>query len=223
MIRCEELGVDNLKIMQDCDLFCFGTDSVALSKFARAKKGDRVVDLCTGNGIIPVLMSAYTKAEDFWGVEIQEPSYELAVKNAEINCLSGKVHFIKDDIKNVLNHFKNGSVDVVTCNPPYMSVTAGFKNEADTLKIARHEILIDLDGVVKSASEILKFGGNFFMVHRAERLCDVICTLRKYTLEPKRIRFLAPSSEKAPNLLLIEAKKGASPSLKFEPTEFVNV
>lgn len=223
MIRTEDLGINGLKIMQDSELFCFGTDSVLLSDFARAKSGDTVLDLCTGSGIVPILMTAKTKAKKFFGMEIQKRSYELAVKNIELNELNDKMEFICDDIANVLCHFKAGSIDVVTCNPPYMKLGAGFKNPDEPKAIARHEILTNLDGVIEAAERVLKFGGNFFFVHRADRLCDIIFKLREKRLEPKRIQFIAPSPEKSPVLVLLEAKKGALPSLKFEPTVYVNI
>ncbi len=223
MIRTEDLGINGLKIMQDSDLFCFGTDSVLLSDFARSKRGDTVVDLCTGGGIVPILMSAKYSAEKFYGIELQKRSYELAVKNIEINSLSDKMEFICDDIKNVLCHFPSGSADVVTCNPPYMKADAGFKNPDEPKAIARHEICTCLDGVIDATEKVLKFGGNFFMVHRADRLCDIIAKLREKKLEPKRLQFVAPSPQKAPVLVLVEAKKGAAPSLKLEPNIYVNI
>lgn len=223
MVRIEDLGINGLKIMQDSELFCFGTDSVLLSDFARAKASDTVLDLCTGTGIVPILMSAKTKAKKFYGIELQKASYELAVKNIEINNLFERAEFILDDIKNVLSHFKSGSVDVVTCNPPYMKVGAGFKNPDEPKAIARHEICTNLDGVIDAAQAVLKFGGNFFLVHRAERLCDILSKLREKGLEPKRIQFVSPTPEKAPVLVLVEAKKGAFSSLKFEPTKYVNI
>jgi len=222
MIRTEDLGINNLKYIQDSDLFCFGTDSVLLSDFARAKSGDTVVDLCTGGGIVPILMSAKTSAKKFYGIELQKMSYEIALQNAQINNLSERVEFICDDIKNILSHFPCGSADVVTCNPPYMKAEAGFKNPDEPKAIARHEICTNLDGVIDAAEKMLKFGGNFFMVHRADRLCDILYKLREKKLEPKRVQFIAPSPEKAPVLVLVEAKKGASPSLKFEPAIYVN-
>lgn len=223
MIRTEDLGINGLKIMQDSELFCFGTDSVLLSDFARAKSGDTVLDLCTGSGIVPILMSSKCQAKKFYGIEIQKRSYELAVKNTELNGLNDKMEFFCDDIGNILSHFKAGSIDVVTCNPPYMKLGAGFKNPDEPKAIARHEILTNLDGVIDAAEKVLKFGGNFFFVHRADRLADIICKLREKRLEPKRIQFIAPSPEKAPVLVLVESKKGALPSLKFEPTKYVNV
>ena len=154
MQRCEDLGIANLKIIQDSELFCFGTDSVLLSDFARAKSSDTVVDLCTGGAVIPILMSAKTKAKKFYGIELQECSFELAKKNVEINSLGTRLEVICDDIKNVLSYFPAGSVDVVTCNPPYMSDSAVFQNPHEPKAIARHEICTNLSEVIEAADAI---------------------------------------------------------------------
>lgn len=223
MIRCEDLGINGLRIMQDSDLFCFGTDSVLLSDFAKARPGDTVVDLCTGGGIIPVLMSAKTKARKFWGIELQQQSYDLAKENIRINSLEDRMSVICDDIANCLEYFSHGSIDVVTCNPPYMNAGAGYTNPDEPKAIARHEIKTNLKGVIRAASSILKFGGHFYMVHRADRLCDIISELRSHSMEPKRLCFVQPSPDKAPRLILVEAIKGASPSLKIEPPVYVNI
>lgn len=223
MRRTDDLGINNLRLIQDSDLFCFGTDSVLLSNFARSRRGDIVVDLCSGNGIIPILMSAKTKADKFYGIELQRCSYELFCENIALNGLEERIEAINADIADVNAYFKNGSVDVVTCNPPYMNVGAGFLNPDDSLAIARHEIKTDLQGVISSASKILKFGGHFYMVHRADRLCDIISTMRSYNIEPKRLMFVHPSPEKEPRLLLIEGMVGVNPSLKIEAPVYVNI
>ena len=223
MKRCDDLGINDLKLIQDDELFCFGTDSVLLSVFAKAKTKDTVVDLCTGNGVIPVLMSAKTKAKKFYGIELQKCSYELLKENIALNNLEGRIEAINADIKDVLLFFKSGSVDVVSCNPPYMNAGAGFLNPHDTLAIARHEIATNLEGVVNAAASILKFGGYFYMVHRADRLCDIISTMRKKNIEPKRIAFVHPSPDKEPKLILVEGILGAKPSLKIEKPIYVNI
>lgn len=223
MKRTEDLGIENLKIIQDDELFCFGTDSVLLSDFAKAKPKDTVVDLCTGNGIIPILMSAKTKAKKFYGVELQTCSFNLCKENIILNSLYDRMEVINADIKDVLLHFKSGSVDVVTCNPPYMNAGAGFLNPDDSLAIARHEIKTDLAGVIEATASILKFGGHFYMVHRADRLCDIVSTMRAKNIEPKRIAFVHPSPQKEPKLILVDGILGANPSLKIEPPIYVNI
>lgn len=223
MKRCDDLGINGLKLIQDDELFCFGTDSVLLANFARAGAKETVVDLCTGNGIIPVLMSAKTKAKKFYGIELQKCSYDLCVENIKLNNLEDRFEAVNSDIKDISSIFKNGSIDVVTCNPPYMNAGAGFLNPDDTLAIARHEIKTDLKGVIEAAASILKFGGRFYMVHRADRLCDIISFLREKKMEPKRIAFVHPSPEREPKLILIEAMYGAKPSLKIGKPIYVNI
>ena len=223
MERIDDLGLGTLKLIQDTDLFCFGTDSVLLSDFARVPSGSTVVDLCTGNGIIPVLLSHKSKAQRIYGIELQKPSYDLAVRNAQINNLSPRVEFIHDDIQNWSKYFACGSVDVVTCNPPYMSANSGFINPKDEKAIARHEIMTNIEGVVDVCSKLLKFGGHVYMVHRADRLCDIVSAMRSRKIEPKRIAFIHPSPQKAPNLILIDGMLGANPSLKIENPIYVNI
>ena len=223
MERTDDLGLNGLKLIQDTDLFCFGTDSVLLSDFARAASGSTVVDLCTGNGIIPVLLSAKTKAKKIYGIELQKPSFDLAVRNAELNALSERVEFINDDVKNWSEYFAHGSIDVVTCNPPYMPANSGFTNPKDEKAIARHEIMINIEGIIEVSSKLLKFGGHIYMVHRADRLCDIISAMRNHRIEPKRLAFIHPSPEKAPNLILVDGMLGANPSLKIENPIYVNI
>lgn len=223
MRRTEDLGINNLKLIQDTDLFCFGTDSVLLSDFTRVPKDSKVMDLCTGNGIIPVLLSAKTKAKTIVGVEILEESFSLAQENISLNGLNGRVSIINDDLKNWKNHFKAGFFDVVTCNPPYMKVGAGFTNPHDSKAAARHEIFAALDDITEAASGLLKFGGHFFMVHRADRLCDVLCSMRSASLEPKRLAFVHADPYKEASLILVEGMKGANPSLKLEKPIYVNL
>lgn len=223
MKKIEELGINNLKIIQDSDMFCFGTDSVLLADFAKASSGCKVVDLCCGNGIIPILMSAKSNNVKFTGIEIQKESYDLANENIKINKLEDCMKMICDDIKSINNHIKKGSIDVVTCNPPYMSIGSGFVNPESHLAIARHEIKCCLDDVIKAVCNIIKFGGHFYMVHRSERLCDIIYKLRENKLEPKRICFVHPSQDKAPCLVLTESVYGAKPSLKFDKPLYVNI
>ena len=152
MERIDDLEINGLKLIQDSELFCFGTDSVLLSDFAKARPGETVVDLCTGNGIIPVLMSAKTKAEKIYGIELQQPSFNLAVRNCELNNLDQRLKFINDDVKNALSYFKAGSVDVVTCNPPYMAPKSGYTNPNDKKAVARHEIAINVYDIIDASS-----------------------------------------------------------------------
>lgn len=215
MERTDDLG-NGYKIIQDTDLFCFGTDSVLLSDFAVVKYKQKVVDLCCGNGIIPILLRSKTHCEDITGIEIQKKSYDLAVRNIRLNNLDDSVKIINDDVKNALKYFDYGSIDVVTCNPPYMLCGSGLQNITDEKTIARHEVMITFDEIAKISSKILKFGGKIFVVHRCERLSDVMFCMKKYGIEPKRLQLIYPNYDSAPNLFLVEGISGASPSLKFE-------
>lgn len=215
MERTDDLG-NGYRIIQDTDSFCFGTDSVLLSDFANIKTGQKVVDLCSGNGIIPILLCAKTNAMHITGIEIQKLSYNLAVRNKELNNLGDRIDFINDDVKNALEYFEYNSVDVVTCNPPYMINGSGFRNDTDSKTIARHEVLITINDICNITSKLLKFGGKMFMVHRCDRLADVIYAMKTYAIEPKRIQMIHPHVADAPNLFLIEGLAGGNPSVKFE-------
>lgn len=214
MERIDDLGVKNLKLIQDTDFFCFGTDAVLLSAFATVKKGAKVVDLCSGNGIIPVLLSGKTNAEKIIGVEIQKEPFQLAKRSAELNNICGRVDFINCDAKELKEYLPSGYADTVTCNPPYMNGNWGFLSPSDKKALARHEITINIDDVAKISAYLLKCGGYFSMIHRTERLCDVVCAMRKYKLEPKRIRFVHSHAQDMPKLFLIEGISGAKPALK---------
>jgi len=223
MERIDDLGVKNLKLVQNPELFCFGTDAVFLSEFATVKPNTTVVDLCSGNGIIPVLLYGKTKAKKIIGVELQKESFLLAQKSVSINNISNNVEFINCDAKNIKEFLPHGIADTVTCNPPYMNSEWGFLSPTDQKAIARHEIKINIDDVAKTSAYLLKFGGYLSIVHRCERLCDVICAMRKYKIEPKRLRFVFSKKSDSPKLFLIEGISGAKPNIKvLEPLVIYN-
>ena len=210
-----------LKLIQNTDLLCVGTDAVYLANYVLKSNPKTVADFCTGNGIIPVLLSQKFKNAQIYGIEIQQTSADLAKRNVELNGLGDRVKIINDDIKNCNEYFKSGSVDIITCNPPYMALGAGFKNPKDEKAAARHEIYIDINGVLCAAKRILKFGGEFYMVHRTDRLCDVLNAMRTYKIEPKTLKFIHPYIGRAPNLFLVKGIAGAKPSLILEAPEYV--
>lgn len=214
--RIDDLQYKGLRLIQNPELFCFGMDAVLLANYAKAVAGDTIVDLCTGNGVIPILMSAKTNAAKLIGVEIQKESAELADRSVRLNDLSGKVEILNEDIRRFNDFFPKGSVDVVTCNPPYMIEDHGLRNDADAKTIARHEIMCTLEDVIGTASAILKTGGMFYMVHRPFRLTEIMITLQKYKLEPKRMRLVYPYVDKEPTMVLIEAKRDAKPRITVE-------
>lgn len=214
--RVDDLQRNNLHIIQDPGRFCFGMDAVLLSGFAGAKAGDKVLDLGTGTGIIPILMEAKTKADAFVGLEIQEESADMAKRSILMNHQDEKISIVVGDIKEASVLFGGASFDVVTSNPPYMTEHHGITNESSPMAIARHELLCSLEDVIGQASKVLKPGGNFFMVHRPQRLVEIMTLLRKYHLEPKRLQLVYPFVDKAPNMVLIEANRGGKPFLKVE-------
>lgn len=213
--RLDDLEISGLHIIQSPDKFCFGMDAVLLSGFAYAKKGDRVIDLGTGTGILPLLLWAKTEGGHFTGLEIQEESADMARRSVVGNNISN-IEIIDGDIKSVDRLFKRQSFDVVTSNPPYMINEHGITNPEAPKQIARHEILCTLEDVVKAADYLLKSNGRFFMVHRPFRLPEIFENLRKYRLEPKRMRLVYPQIDKEPNMVLVEAVKYGKPRLNVE-------
>lgn len=215
--RIDELHRNGYRIIQNTDKFCFGIDAVLLTGFAVVKEKETVLDLGTGTGIIPILLEAKTKGNHFTGLEIQEESVEMADRSVKLNCLEDKISIVKGDIKEAVKLFPLSSFDVITSNPPYMNNKNGIKNDLQPKSIARHEILCTLDDVIKNTASLLKVGGRFYMVHRPSRLPEIIVTLKKYKLEPKRIRLVHPYINKEPNMVLIESVRHGKPLLKVEP------
>ena len=191
-------------------------DAVLLSGFARAKKGNTVLDMGTGTGIIPILMEAKTEASRFAGLEIQEESAEMARRSVALNGLEEKITIVTGDIKEAGSLFDAASFDVITCNPPYMIGQHGLVNPEDAKAIARHEILCTLEDVIAQTAVLLKPGGNFYMVHRPFRLAEIMVLLHQYKLEPKRMRMVHPFIDKEPNMVLIEANRGGKPRMSVE-------
>ena len=214
--RIDDLQRNGYQIIQDPNRFCFGMDAVLLSGFARAKDGDNVLDLCTGTGIIPILMEAKTGAEKFTALEIQEDSADMARRSVLLNHLEEKIDIVTGDVKEADTLFKAASFDVITCNPPYMTGQHGLQNKDEAKTIARHEVLCTLEDVIRVSSKLLKPGGNFFMVHRPFRLSEIMVLLHQYKLEPKRMQLVYPYVDKEPNMVLIEANRGGKPRLTVE-------
>lgn len=220
--RIDDLQYKNLKIIQNKNAFCFGIDAVLLSDFSKKIKDDSiVVDLCSGTGIVAILLEAKTNAKKIYSVEIQKDISEMANRSILMNKQEDKIEIINDDLKNIDKIFKKASVDVITVNPPYKKAGSGVINELDTKTISRHEVLCTLEDIIEKSYSILKTGGVFFMVHRAERLVDILSVMREKKLEPKRIRFVHPSIGKAPNLVLVEGVKGGKPFLKVDEPIYV--
>ena len=205
------------KIIQDSEKFKFGIDAILLSHFAfnQIRKNESVIDLGTGNGIIP-LMLAKSNANSITGLEIQNENVELAKKSVELNQLEEKIKIIQGDIKSVSENFRKHSFDVVVTNPPYMINEHGKQNPSDAKSIARHEVLCNLEDIICAVDFLLKPCGKFFMIHRPFRLPEIFSTLINHKIEPKRMQLICPFANKEPNLVLIEARKNANPRLAIE-------
>lgn len=205
-------------LIQSKKHFRFGADAVLLADYARrVRERDRLIDLCCGNGIVPILLAAKTPCQNMTGLEIQEESVRLARKSVTYNRLDDRIRIIRGDVKDAAKLFGAASFDAVTCNPPYMIGAHGLKNPNASVAIARHEILCTFDDIAKAASALLNTHGKFFLVHRPFRLAELITTLVRYHLEPKRMRLVYPLIDREPNMVLIEAVKGGNPRLSVEP------
>ena len=214
--RLDELNRNNLMIIQDPSRFCFGMDAVLLSGFAKVKAGERAIDLGTGNGIIPILLSAKTEGEHFTGLEIQPENVDIATRSIKYNHLEEKIDIVEGDIVKASEIFGKSVFDVVTSNPPYMIGQHGLTNPDSAKAIARHEVKCTFEDVARVTERILKPNGHFYLVHRPFRLSEILCTLTKYHLEPKRMRLVYPFVDREPNMVLIDAVRGAKPRMTVE-------
>ncbi|MBP3505561.1 MAG: tRNA1(Val) (adenine(37)-N6)-methyltransferase [Lachnospiraceae bacterium] len=215
--RLDDLQCKGYQIIQDPKRFCFGIDAVLLSNFAKVKAGSRVLDLGTGTGIIPILLAAKTEAQHITGLEIQEASAEMADRSVRLNHLEERIKIIQGDIKEAAGLFPAASFDVITSNPPYMINQHGLENEYEPKNIARHEILCNLEDVVKVAAYLVKPGGSFFLIHKPFRLAEIFSVLMQYKMEPKRMRLVHPYVDKEPNMVMIEAVRGGKSRITIEP------
>lgn len=214
--RLDDLQCNGLRIIQNEKLFCFGMDAVLLTGFTRVKEGERVLDLGTGTGIIPLLLSAKTKGEHFTGLEISNSSADMARRSVRLNGLEQRIEIIQGDIKEAGELFAPASFDVVTSNPPYMIGQHGLINSDLEKAAARHEILCTLEDVVRAAARLVRSGGRFCLVHRPFRLAEIIRVLSSYRLEPKRMRLVYPYADREPNMVLIESVRGGNPRMTVE-------
>ena len=214
--RVDDLQRNHYRIIQDPGRFCFGMDAVLLSGFANVKPGEHVLDLGTGTGIIPILLEAKTKGEHFTGLEIQPESADMAERSVKLNGLTERINIVTGDIKEASSIFGASSFEVVTTNPPYMIGQHGISNPKDAKAIARHEILCDLDDILRESARLLKPQGRFYMVHRPFRLAEIFSKMIEYHIEPKRMKLVYPFADKEPNMVLIEGLRGGRPRLTVE-------
>ena len=209
LVYCGE-RVDDLQnglfVIQDPKKFCFGMDAVLLSGFARVKRGEVALDMGTGTGIIPILLSDRTDGEHFTGLEIQHECAEMADRSVRYNGLEDRVRIVEGDIREAAGIFGAASFDVVTCNPPYMIEHHGLVNPDNAKMIARHEVYCTLEDIIVQTAKLLKNSGKFYLVHRPFRLAEIFYLLVKYGLEPKRMQMVHPYIDKEPNMVLIEER-----------------
>ena len=217
----DDLQLNGLNLIQKKDGFKFGIDAVLLSDFANVKTKHSVIDLCTGTGIIPFLVYGKYNPKEVLGIEIQNDMVEMAQRSVKLNSLEGKVSFKNLDLKNTDELKKLGRFDVLTVNPPYKLNNSGILNPMDKLAIARHEIMCNLEDVICAARILLKDNGRMFIVHRPERLADIFTLMRKYKIEPKRVKMIHPKANKAPNIVLVEGQRDGGAYLKWDEPLYV--
>ena len=214
--RIDELQRNGYRIIQNPERFCFGMDAVLLSGFARAKKQERCLDLGCGNGIIPILMEAKTEGKHFTGLEIQPESADMAKRSVALNGLQDRIDIVEGDIKDASKIFGASSFHAVTTNPPYMTAQHGLTNVYEAKTIARHEVLCNLEDIIRESARLLMPGGRFYMVHRPFRLAEIISLMVQYRMEPKRMRLVYPYVDREPNMVLIEGLRGGKSRMTVE-------
>lgn len=213
--RIDDLGINDLKIIQNKEYFCFGTDSVLLANFVKSENSNNVIlDLCSGSGVIPIILSAKKKYKKIFGVELQSEMYDLFDRNIKINNLEDSIISINENVKNIKDIRKKitsimekDKIDIITCNPPYKEIGTGLTTNHDVKTIAKCEVMCNLEDIFITSSKLLGKGGKLYLVHKPERLSDLIYFGRKYNLEAKEIRFVYPKINKKPSIVLISYRK----------------
>ena len=216
-LRVDDTGFGDIRLIQDTEYFCYGTDAVLLADFASRNRHIRAADLGTNNAVIPLIMSTLTDIEYFAGIERDHKASKLAERNVKENSLSERIQIFNCDILEISDYFKGAVFDAVTANPPYFPGHAGSGNRRPLLHAARHETTASLDDFVKCAAYLLRPRGAFYMIHRPERLADIIVSCRNAGLEPKVMRFVSPRRGEPPNMVLIECRRKGGRELKILP------
>ena len=220
--RIDDLEFKGLKIIQNEKGFCFGMDSVLLSDFAKnMKNNSTVLDLGTGTGIIPILLCGKTNLKKVVGIEIQKDVANMAKRSSQLNNLQDRFEVVNTNIIDLKKIYEKQSFDVIVTNPPYKKENTGITNENEAKLISRHEITANLEDFISISKDLLKDKGEFYMVHRPERLVDILSLMRKYKIEPKILKFVSPNKNKEPNLILIKGIKNANSFLKVEKNLYV--
>lgn len=215
-LRLDDLQYNGLMLYQYPELYCFTSDAVLLANLAKVKRGDIVADFGTGSGIIAILIAAKTNADKIFAVEKQQIMCSLAQKNVDNNNLSDKIQVVNCDIADVGKELGKESVDVVVCNPPYFRQGSGQKREREEIAISRHETTCDLKGIIASAAKVLRYGGALYMVHKVERLAEVIAAMSANKIEPKKITLVYPKADKSADVFIVEGRKCGACGVKLE-------
>lgn len=216
--RIDDMGFGGLRILQDPEAFCYGIDAVLLADFAARRKAGSIVDLGTGNGAIPLILSAKRPAAALVGLELQERSFELACRSVALNGLEDRIRILRGDVKDAMALLGAGRFEAVTANPPYVPRGRGIDAEGSGHALARHEHAATLEDFLSAAAILLRPKGFLYMIHRPARLADLITQGRARGLEPKEIRLVAPAPGRPPNLMLIAFSKGGGNELRFQDT-----
>ena len=211
----DDLQCNNLKIIQNSKFFKYGIDAVLLANFVKAsKKNLKVVDLGAGTGIISLLLTAKIDVAKIYSIEIQEKVAEMAKRSIELNNLNETIEILNIDLRKIDKYIKGNSIDIIVTNPPYQKSNSGLQNEIEEKKISRHEIYCNIEDICQKSNYLLKDKGEIYMIHRPERLVDVICSLRKFGLEPKELRYVQSNIQSTPVLFLVKAVKNGGSFLK---------
>lgn len=219
--RLDQLLREEFEIIQNDDVFSFSTDALLLGDFTKVRNKDKVMDLCSGNGIIPLLLAHKSQAS-IEAIEIQEALVDMAKRTISHNQLEDQISINQMDLKNVSTSYPPSTFDVVTVNPPYFKENQQIQHQKEAHKIARHEIYCTLDDVLKASKHLLKQGGKLAMVHRAERLMDVLSAFRQYKIEPKRLRMVySTPNKKEAVTILVEGRSGGQAGLKVEQPFYI--
>jgi tRNA1(Val) A37 N6-methylase TrmN6 len=222
--RLDDLQAGGLSIIQSDEVFSFSLDAVLLARYVTVRNKDRVLDLGTGNGVIPLLLT--TRRPDpraeIVGLELQERLAEMARRSVEGNGLTEQVRIVQGDLREAKKLFEQESFDVVTCNPPYRPAGIGDPSQNPYVRIAKHEVTATLEDVVLAASRMCRYQGKFAMVHRPDRLAEIMAALKRHQFEPKRMLLVHPKATSRPNMVLIESIKGGRPELRIDPPLIVH-
>lgn len=217
--RIDRTGFGNLRLIQKPEDFCYGIDAVILADFASHRKADTIMDLGTGTGIIPLILSHKTNASRIYGLEYQSESFQRAVRNVKLNHLEDRLQFLQGNVADFDG--MKGEMDAVTMNPPYMKHAGGLQNDNPARTIARHEVTAALEDFIACGAGLLKERGDLYLVHRPGRLVDILSLCRAYKVEPKELRLVHPREGEPPNIVLVHCSKNGGVELKILPPLFV--